>query len=94
MVKKMIQLVLTRVYSPVQAVDIANNEWGFRTMKRYRSGGTPLGKSTFYEMLHNVFYTGYFSYKGTIREGKHKPMISFDEFKTLQTVLSGGDSEK
>jgi site-specific DNA recombinase len=87
LVRKMWDLMLTGSYSPKKIVNIANDEWGFRTRKMKRIGGNPLSYSGIYRILNNRFYTGQLSYQKEWHQGSHKPMITVDEFDHVQRLL-------
>lgn len=87
LVKKMWDLMLTGNYTPPKILDIANNEWGFRTRKTKRIGGNPMSRSTVYKILTNPFYFGLIRYGGEEVPGKHPPMITLDEFNRAQKLL-------
>lgn len=65
-------------------------EWGFITRPRNRSGGRPINKSTLHAVLTNPFYSGQFLYKGELLPGNHHPMVTIDEFETVQNNLRRG----
>lgn len=47
--------------------------------------------SAFYHMLHNPFYAGKFWWpkkNGELYTGKHTPMITWDEYERIQTIIS------
>ncbi len=73
--------------SPLQIVQVANNEWGLRT--RYKK---PLATSKIYELLRNPFYAGLIERKGERYQGAHEPIISWEEYLRLQDILSGRSS--
>lgn len=86
--RKMFDLVLTGRYSPPKALDVATNEWKLRNKK-----GKKVAISTFYRILSDPFYYGMFEYpKGTgnWHNGKHKPMITAEEFDLIQILLGKG----
>lgn len=89
MVRKMWDMMLTGNYVPRQILDIANNEWGFRTPKKKRSGGVPLSLGGLYRTFSNIFYTGtYFNWSGKLYDtGKHPQMITLEEFDRVQVLL-------
>lgn len=87
MIQRAMKLVLTGAYSGPQALDILNNQWGFRTIRRAKSGGKPLARSTFHRMLTGVFYTGLMEHKGQLFPGKHPAMLTQEEFDSIQRVL-------
>ncbi len=77
LVRKMWEMMLTGNFTPPQIRDIANDEWGFRTLKSKRVGGVPIANSVIYKMFSNLFYTGMFSWSGRVyQSGNHKPMIT------------------
>ncbi len=94
LVRKMWDLMLTGVYNPCEITDIANIQWGFRTYKYKRNGGTPIAKSSMYRLFSNIFYTGLFEYGGVVYQGKHKPMISVQEFEKVQYLLNNKDRNR
>lgn len=87
MVRKMWDMLLTGNYTVPQIHLIANNEWGFRTPKTKRFGGSPIGLSSLYRIFNNQFYTGVFFWSGELYEGNHKPMITTAEFDKAQLIL-------
>ena len=87
LVRKIFDLMLTGSYNPPKILDIANKEWGLRTPKTKRQGGKELSRSGIYRILTNPFYAGTISYNGKQNQGKHEPMITFDEFDRTQTLL-------
>lgn len=66
---------------------VATNEWGLRTRKRARSGGSPLALSAFYKILSNSFYAGYFEFDSNLCKGLHQPAVDMEGFKRIQEWL-------
>lgn len=87
MVKKMWKMVAEQVYTPAEVLWMANEEWGFKTLQRKKSGGGPLSNTSFYDMLRNPFFYGSFLEKGVLYEGKHRPMVSEELYWKVQKVL-------
>ena len=87
LVRKMWDLMLTGNYTPPKILNIANEEWGFRTRKFKHFGGNKLSRSGIYKIFNNLFYTGIIEHKGTQLKGKHEPMITLDEFDRVQILL-------
>ena len=87
MVRKMWDLLLTGTYTVPQIQQTANGEWGFMTPKFKRSGDGPIALSSMYRMFTNEFYTGTFVWSGDVYAGKHKAMISVDEYDKAQIIL-------
>ncbi len=92
LIRKMWDLMLSGNYSVLQISEIANDKWGFKTRKTRKMGGTPLAKSTLYKVFVNPFYYGHFLYDGELHQGKHKAMVTFDEYERVQYIL--GKKEK
>jgi len=92
LIRRALKLVLKGTCSPPQILNRLNNEWGYRTTKRKRIGGTPMAHSTFYRILNDPFYYGVFEYprdSGNWHQGKHMPMITKEEFWRIQKLLGG-----
>lgn len=87
LVRKIWDLMLTGTYSPPKVLEIASDEWGLKTPPRKKLGGRPISRSHIYTMLTNDFYAGYFHYGGKTYIGKHKAMITMDEFEKVQVIL-------
>ncbi|GHT34982.1 recombinase [Endomicrobiia bacterium] len=87
LVKKMWDLMLTEVYSVPQILNIANNEWGFRTKQYKRIGGGELSRSNAYRIFTNIFYAGICKYNDKQYHGSHPVMITLEEFDTVQAFL-------
>lgn len=87
LVHKSWKLMPTGEYTIPKLLKIVNEEWGLRTRKTRHRGGNPINKSTMYNILTNIFYTGLFLYKGEISNGTHEPMITIDEFDIVQKLL-------
>jgi site-specific DNA recombinase len=87
LVERVWRLMLTGAHSPSTILDLATNEWGLRTRKRRKSGGYFLSLSTVYAIFSNPFYAGAFRWGGSLLPGKHKPMITLDEFDRVQRIL-------
>ena len=87
LVKKMWNLMLTGNYTVPQILNIANNEWGFRSKKYKRSGNNPISRSGLYRLFTNPFYAGIIDYGGNQYEGAHEPVITLDEFDRVQMLL-------
>lgn len=87
LVRKMWDLMLTGCYTPPKILDIANNEWGFKTRKFKRIGGNPLSRSGIYKIFTNLFYAGIVENGGLQYEGKHERMITLEEYDRVQMLL-------
>ncbi len=87
LVRKMWDLMLTGNYTQRKILNIANNEWGFRTRKFKRMGSNPLSYSGIYDVFKNKFYAGIARNKGIEYVGKHEPMITLEEYDRVQKLL-------
>ena len=86
-IQKLFSFALTGNYSVKELYRKARDEWGYRTPKKKRTGGRPLGFSSLYKILANPFYAGHFLWNGSLYPGKQIPMISLGEFEALQKWL-------
>lgn len=68
-------------------IQVANNEWGFRTRPKKRVTSKPLGLSTLYSILTNPFYCGRFQYSGEWYEGSHEKAVEPEIFNKIQILL-------
>jgi len=88
LVRKMWDLMLTGNYTPPRVLEIATEEWGFRTRKNRKSTDNKLSKSGMYRIFNNLFYAGIISRSnGSKYEGKHEPMITLEEYDRVQILL-------
>jgi site-specific DNA recombinase len=92
LVKKMWELMKRGACRPPEILTLANDKWGFRTRS-----GKKLSRSVIYHIFTNPFYTGYFEFprgSGNWYQGKHKPMITMDEFEKIQVQLGKKDKPR
>lgn len=87
LIRKAWDLMLSGHYTVPKVLDVLNNDWGFRTKKRKRSGDRPMSMSGLYKLFTNVFYTGNFMFNDEEYIGKHKKMITMEEFEKVQSIL-------
>jgi len=85
--RKAFELFLTGNYTAQEVLNKLNNEWEYTTRSKAKTGGGSLARSTWYKMLTSPFYTGIITYNGKESPGKHKPIISLDEFNRIQELL-------
>ncbi len=79
--------VLSGGYTPAQVLRLLNGEWGYRTPLTRKQGDIPMTKASFYRMLLNPFYAGFFVERGTRHKGSHRPMITPDEHRRVKGIL-------
>jgi site-specific DNA recombinase len=85
--KRMWELLLSGGYSAPQLLDLATNDFGLRTPKRKRIGGSSLSVSGIYRVFSNPFYAGHILYQDHWYPGKHEPMITVGQFEQVQVLL-------
>ncbi|MEZ4210630.1 MAG: recombinase family protein, partial [Patescibacteria group bacterium] len=86
LIQEAFELILSGKATAPEALRIATEEWGLRSRRGFK-----IQKSTWYRMLHDPFYAGYFEYpkgSGDWYDGVHEKMITREEYKALQTILS------
>jgi site-specific DNA recombinase len=81
-IKRIFELYATGAYTLSEMVDILYSE-GMRT-----PAGRKVYKSQIHKILNQKFYTGLMEFKGTVYQGKHKPIISSKLFEQVQDVLN------
>lgn len=84
-----IDLILVRKCTVLEALDVLNKEWGFRTRKTKNMGGVQLSKSRFYEILTDTYYYGHMVWGE--EEGEVHPslprLFTEDEYWLIQDLL-------
>lgn len=86
-VRRIFDLALSGTHSIGRIRGVATDQWGYRTPKLKRMGGTPIAHSTLHHMLTNPFYAGQILWGGQLYPGKHKPVVSLEEFDRVQELL-------
>jgi site-specific DNA recombinase len=93
LVRRMWDMFLSGTYTVEQIRTMANEEWGFRTVKRKKLGGKKLGTSHMYQIFNNPFYYGEFTWKNPetgereMHKGIQRKMITEAEFMRGQALL-------
>ena len=90
LIRRIWDLMLTGLYTPPQILEMANNEWHFRSRQTRKQGGLPMSRSSIYDLLSNRFYYGRFEYprgSGGWHQGNHEPMVTQVEFESVQVLL-------
>lgn len=90
LIKRVFETLLTGAYRPSQVLDMLNNEWRYRSKKTKKTPSKPMSRSTFYSIISNPFYYGYYQCpkgQGEWIKGKHEPMITESQFYRLQKIL-------
>ncbi|MBA4850476.1 recombinase family protein [Emticicia sp. BO119] len=92
-IRKMWHLLLSGGYTVAEILNIATHEYGLRSLKRRKIGGTPITKGYLYEIFKQPFYYGYFNWKDAetgmsrLMKGNHTPMISEFDYWRAQKLL-------
>ena len=94
LVKKMWELLLTWCYTPWMIRWIATEEWGYRTLKRKKSGGKVLTLSSLYDLFRNPFYAWKMRYMWSIVQGSHEAMIKWEDYLKAQKLIWFWKGEK
>jgi site-specific DNA recombinase len=90
LIKEVWNLMLTGKYSALQVFNILNTKLCYKSTKKKRIGGKPMQRSQFYTLLSDPFYYGEFEFpvgSGEYYQGKHKTMITKEEFEKVQTIM-------
>ena len=87
LIRKAHEMMLTGSYSVIQVHRTMNEEWGYRTKVRKKTGGTAIPLSTLYGIFSNIFYAGYFVEGRVIHKGAHEPMIALEQFNRIQSII-------
>ena len=87
LIRRAFDMMLTGRYTAPQVLDRLNNEWGFRSVKRKRSGNKPLAMSGMYKVFTSMFYAGILVSKGEQYPGSHEPIITLEEYDRVQEIL-------
>ncbi len=84
-VERMFRMVIEQKMNPAKVYEYVRDKWRLTS-----KGGTIISSSTFYYMLNNPVYAGFFEYpmrSGNWYDGIHKAMITKDEYDTIQAIL-------
>jgi site-specific DNA recombinase len=88
MLRKAWDLMLTGVYS-VPEVHAKLKSWGYRTRLGGGKSGQMITRSNLYQLFDHRFYLGEFSFLGKSYEGRHRPMVTREEFAQVQGFIHG-----
>ena len=86
-IRRMFEEMLFGASSASQIYDMVRTQWGLRTEKRKKIGGKPVSLSGVYRILTNPFYAGVLVWNGERHPGKHKPVVTLEEFDAVQKRL-------
>lgn len=98
LVRRMWGLMLTGNYTVPAIVRLANGEWGYRSRKFKRIGGTKLHISGLYKIFSSPFYYGLIVRRAEgapqFYAGTHQPMVTEEEYKRVQWLLGRGEKSR
>lgn len=80
-------LLLSGTHTVPSIWKILKDDFGLKTIKRLKIGGTSLAKSSLYRIFTSPFYAGLLPIKGQLMQGSHEPMITIEEFDHAQKLL-------
>lgn len=83
LMRKLFELALTGKYS-LKDLTIEAKNMGIKNNRNNKY----IAKSQMSRVVRNPFYTGKFFYKGKIYQGKHKRMLTDEEFDLLQDIVT------
>ncbi|MBI4449648.1 recombinase family protein, partial [Candidatus Uhrbacteria bacterium] len=81
------QMYLERGYTVPELLRFVNDTRGFLAPRYRTTGGRPLSVNGIYRIFHNPFYAGLMFMSGRLYPGTHTPMITVEEFETIQARL-------
>lgn len=87
LVRQVWDVMLEGTHTVSEVARIADCELGLRTMPRRVRGDKPLSVSGIYALLQNPFYAGSLVYGNKTYVGKHKPMVTTEEFERVQALI-------
>ncbi len=90
LIRKMWDIMLSGTHTTPRILEIANQDWGFKTRLMGKLGGKPLSRSGIYSIFTSPFYYGWFEYpkgSGQWYKGTHEPMITEEEYDRVQILL-------
>lgn len=87
LLRKTIELVLNGTHTPMEALDVLNNEWKYQTRKTKRLGGKSLAKSTFYRLLSNPKSYGLIISAEGEFTAEFPPLMTKEEYEKIQILL-------
>ena len=82
LLRKAFDLMLTGNYSVPEVLEKLNS-WGFQP----KYGKSELSRSSLYRIFTNIFYAGIIEYGGKQKTGKHKAMMTLEEYDRIQFLL-------
>lgn len=86
MLRRAWELLLTGSYT-VAELHAQLQKWGYPINVTGSTRGLPMSQSSLHRIFGNPFYQGTFRFRGQLYDGRHKPMVSPEEFHQAQQIL-------
>ena len=90
LIRKAFDLFLTGEYSVQKILRILNEDWGFKTLKRHKSGGGAMSRTSLYNIFRNVRYAGWIPdpyNSDKFYKADFPAMITMEEYDKVQSLL-------
>lgn len=87
LLRKAIELILKGTHTPIEALQVLNDEWGYQTKKTKRMGGKPLAKSTWYKILNDPKSYGLIVRREGEFAANFAALMQKEEFDKIQILL-------
>jgi site-specific DNA recombinase len=90
LIRKAFDMFLTGEYSVPAILTIMNEEWGYRTVKRRKTGGNGLSRTGLYNIFNNVRYAGLIPNPEDpehLYKASYPAMITPEEYDKVQALL-------
>lgn len=90
LVRKAFDLYLTGEYSVNSILTIMTEDWGYTTVKRSRSGGVPMSRTSLYNLFRNVRNAGFVPDPydpDNLYPANFPAMITMEEYDRVQVLL-------
>ena len=90
LIRKAFDLFLTGEYSVPAVLTILNEEWGYKTVKRRKTGGNSLSRTGLYNIFRNVRYAGLIPDPDNsehLYPASYPAMITPEEYDKVQFLL-------
>lgn len=88
-IQKIFAAFLTGKYTGTELLSLANEHFGLRTRRSWKRAGGPMSQNALYRLLKNPFYTGHIVFQKQWYPANHEPMITLEEFNSVQKLLRG-----
>ena len=86
LLRNVIGQVLSGIHS-VEELRLNLNASGFRSPRNSNGGDKPMSRTSMYRFLSDRFYQGDFQFRGVWMEGRHRPLLTREEFAAIQKIL-------